>query len=161
MRKLPPGHTLVWEDGGCGRRAPYWQMPRARPGARRSPTPSWRPSCGRGSSASVEAQLVSDVPVGIFLSGGIDSSLRGGGRGRARAGAMKAFSIGFEDATFDETSYARMVAEQLDVEHVSETLHEREPARRAWTRRWTSSTSRWPIRRSCRPSCCRGWRPAT
>ena len=64
------------------------------------------------------------MPVGIFLSGGIDSSCVATAA-VAAGGRMKAFSIGFENATFDETRYARMVAERLDVEWISETLHER------------------------------------
>src|SRR5205823_3945633 len=72
----------------------------------------------------VKNQLVSDVPVGIFLSGGIDSSCIAS-LAAAAGGRMKAFSIGFENATFDESAYAKMMAERLDVELVSETLHER------------------------------------
>ena len=77
-----------------------------------------------GIERSVEAQLVSDVPVGIFLSGGIDSSLVAAAAVKRAGARMKAFSIGFEDGTFDETNYARMVAKQLGVEHVTETLSE-------------------------------------
>ena len=73
---------------------------------------------------AVSSQLVSDVPVGIFLSGGIDSSCVATAAAAA-GGRMKAFSIGFENATFDESKYARMMAERLDVEFISETLHER------------------------------------
>ena len=64
------------------------------------------------------------MPVGIFLSGGIDSSCVATAA-VAAGGRMKAFSIGFDNATFDESRYARMVAERLDVEWISETLHER------------------------------------
>src|SRR4029077_11606441 len=73
---------------------------------------------------AVSAQLVSDVPVGIFLSGGIDSSCVATAA-VAAGGRMKAFSVGFENASFDESAYARMMAERLDVEWISETLHER------------------------------------
>ena len=84
--------------------------------------------------------------------------MRGDAGGRARAGErMKAFSIGFEDATFDESRYARLVAEQP-----RRRARRRDAARGATCStssisRSTSSTSRWPIRRSCRPSCSRGW----
>ena len=73
--------------------------------------------------ASVKRRLVADVPVGCFLSGGIDSSTvtalaaRHGGNER-----IKAFSIGFEEASFDETAYARDVARHVNVDHRVETL---------------------------------------
>jgi asparagine synthase (glutamine-hydrolysing) len=57
---------------------------------------------------AVRSRLVSDVPLGIFLSGGIDSSAIAALA--ARAGALETFSIGFHERTFDETSYARSVA---------------------------------------------------
>jgi len=122
-KKLPPGHTLVWRDGRIEAPRAFWQMP----------PPEMDPKGDDGALAaelwgtlarSVESQLVADVPVGIFLSGGIDSSIvatLAAGRGKER---MKAFSIGFEDATFDETRYARLLAERLGVEHVVEQLHE-------------------------------------
>ena len=73
--------------------------------------------------AAVARRLVADVPVGCFLSGGIDSSIvtalamRHGGRER-----VKAFSIGFNEATFDETRYARLVAEHVGADHQVEIL---------------------------------------
>jgi asparagine synthase (glutamine-hydrolysing) len=123
VRKLPPGHTLVWEDGRLGEPQAYWRVgaPGPAPGRTDAELASslWD-ELGR----AVKAQLVSDVPVGIFLSGGIDSSCVAA-LAAAAGGRMKAFSIGFENATFDESKYARMMADRLDVEFVSETLHER------------------------------------
>jgi asparagine synthase (glutamine-hydrolysing) len=122
-KKLPPGHSLVWRDGRIETPRAFWQVP----------APEAPPAKDDDALASelwdrlggaVEAQLIADVPVGIFLSGGIDSSIvatLAAGRARDR---MKAFSIGFEDATFDETQYARLLAERLGVEHVVEQLHE-------------------------------------
>ena len=123
VKKLPPGHTLVWERGRLETPRPFWQVPVAGP----APAESGEQLARRlweGIERSVEAQLVSDVPVGIFLSGGIDSSLVAAAAVQRAGTRMKAFSIGFEDGTFDETSYARMVAKQLGVEHVTETLSE-------------------------------------
>jgi asparagine synthase (glutamine-hydrolysing) len=122
-RKLPPGHTLVWEDGKLGEPQPYWRLslPRRAP---REPMRAVADELWTGLGRTVSAQLVSDVPVGIFLSGGIDSSCVAT-LAAAAGGRMKAFSIGFEDATFDESKYARLVADRLDVEFVSESLHER------------------------------------
>jgi asparagine synthase (glutamine-hydrolysing) len=122
-RKLAPGHTVVWEDGALGEPQAYWRIP-APSGA---PLPDERTlaeNLWTTLGAAVRAQLVADVPVGIFLSGGIDSSCVAA-LAAAAGGRMKAFSIGFEDATFDELPYAAEVAGRLDVEHVTETLHER------------------------------------
>lgn len=62
--------------------------------------------------------LVSDVPLGVFLSGGVDSSAIAALAVRASASRVKTFHIGFEEAKFDESGYARNIAEQLGTEHV-------------------------------------------
>ena len=86
IRKLPPGHALVWQDGSSACAARLLAMPAPAP-TPISPTASWRRSCGRALDRAVASQLVADVPVGILLSGGIDSScVATAGRG-ARAGA--------------------------------------------------------------------------
>ena len=72
---------------------------------------------------AVKRRLVSDVPLGVFLSGGIDSSTvvalmaAAGGHG-----GIKSFAIGFSDASFDETSHARVVAERFGTEHREDRL---------------------------------------
>jgi len=123
VKKLPPGHTLVWERGHLEAPRSFWQLPAAGPAPAASEatlaTQLWT-----GIERAVEAQLVSDVPLGIFLSGGIDSSLVAAAAVRRAGARMKAFSIGFEDGTFDESGYARLVAAELGVEHVTETLRE-------------------------------------
>ena len=125
VRKLPPGHTVVWEDGRLD------EEPRPYSGVfqRSGPAPArtdaeLAASLWSDLGRAVKAQLVSDVPVGIFLSGGVDSSCVAT-LAAAAGGRMKAFSIGFDDVTFDESKYARLVADRLNVELVSETLHER------------------------------------
>jgi asparagine synthase (glutamine-hydrolysing) len=123
VRKLPPGHTIIWQDGNFGLPHAYWQVPA--PGRDpEKPDDQLAAELWSGVERAVADQLVSDVPVGIFLSGGIDSSCVATAA-VAAGGRMKAFSIGFDDATFDESRYARMMAERLDVEWISETLHER------------------------------------
>src|SRR5207249_2075804 len=71
---------------------------------------------------SVRQHLVSDVPLGVFLSGGIDSSAVAAFAARHFPGRLKTFSIGFEDPSFDETSHARGVARALDTDHHEEIL---------------------------------------
>jgi asparagine synthase (glutamine-hydrolysing) len=123
VRKLPPGHTLVWEDGRLGEPQAYWRLGAPGPAPARADD-ELASSLWDELARAVKAQLVSDVPVGIFLSGGIDSSCVAA-LAAAAGGRMKAFSIGFENATFDESKYARLMADRLDVEFISETLHER------------------------------------
>jgi asparagine synthase (glutamine-hydrolysing) len=64
---------------------------------------------------AVERQLVSDVPLGVFLSGGVDSSIIA--RCARTAGPLSTFSIGFDDPRYDESAYARAVARHLDTDH--------------------------------------------
>jgi asparagine synthase (glutamine-hydrolysing) len=123
VRKLAPGHTIIWQDGAFGLPHAYWQLPPPGP-APGKPDQALAAELWSDVERAVKAQLVADVPVGIFLSGGIDSSCVATAAAAA-GGRMKAFSIGFDDATFDESRYARMVAERINVEWISETLHER------------------------------------
>jgi asparagine synthase (glutamine-hydrolysing) len=123
VRKLPPGHSLIWQDGNFGLPHAYWEMPAPGP-APAKPDSELAAELWSDLGRAVSAQLVSDVPVGIFLSGGIDSSCVATAA-VAAGGRMKAFSVGFENASFDESAYARMMAERLDVEWICETLHER------------------------------------
>lgn len=123
VKKLAPGHTLVWRDGHLEAPRAFWQVP-APDAAPDKDDGALASELWEGLGRAVESQLIADVPVGIFLSGGIDSSIvatLAAGRAKDR---MKAFSIGFEDATFDETRYAKLMAERLGVEHVVEQLHE-------------------------------------
>ena len=124
VRQLGPGQILVWEDGRLGQPQRFWQVP----------APALAPPQDESSLAAalwtnlgqaVARQLIADVPVGIFLSGGLDSSTVATLASAHAPGRMKAFSIGFEAADFDESPYARLVANRLGVEHVVETLHER------------------------------------
>jgi asparagine synthase (glutamine-hydrolysing) len=122
-RKLPPGHTLIWSDGRLEEPRAFWKL--AHFGSSPADDDNALSSelwsrLGR----AVESQLVADVPVGIFLSGGIDSSCVATLAAERAGSRMKAFTIGFENATFDESRYAQMVAARLNVEHVSETLHQ-------------------------------------
>jgi len=123
VKKLPPGHTLIWERGELQAPRAFWQVPAGpAPESGAASEATLATALWAGIERAVEAQLVSDVPVGIFLSGGIDSSLVAAAAARRGGQRMKAFSIGFEDGSFDESSYARLVAAELGVEQVTETL---------------------------------------
>jgi asparagine synthase (glutamine-hydrolysing) len=72
--------------------------------------------------AATKKRLMSDVPLGVFLSGGIDSSSVVAAAAEAGAGRIKTFSIGFGERSFDETEYARLVASRFGTDHVEERL---------------------------------------
>ena len=117
IRKLLPGHTLTWHDGDCTIRK-YWDL-------------SVVPDRSKGERyfidgfmdrfrGSVHAHLMSEVPLGAFLSGGIDSSAVVAMMGGNGSGPVNTFSIGFGGNTggyLDERSYARMVAERYATNH--------------------------------------------
>ncbi len=111
---LPPGHWLQWQEGRT-RSGRYW-------------TPDYRRPVLEGSeealadeldarlNEAVRAHLVADVPIGVFLSGGIDSSLVAALAQRASPDPLQTFTIGFEGGG-DERAYARLVAEHLGTRH--------------------------------------------
>jgi asparagine synthase (glutamine-hydrolysing) len=75
---------------------------------------------------AVEKRLISDVPVGAFLSGGTDSSLVVAVASKLKQDRLKTFTIGFKESKFDETTYAREVATHLNTDHQTYILHESE-----------------------------------
>jgi asparagine synthase (glutamine-hydrolysing) len=113
VHKLEPGTVLVLE-GGTPRRQRYWSIdpqPAARPPAYHDAVVELRAKLER----AVVSRLVSDVPLGVFLSGGIDSSTVAALA--ARHGALETFAIGFEERSFDESAYARAVAAHIGSHH--------------------------------------------
>jgi len=113
VSKLEPGCSLTLEDGVV-KVTRYWSVD---PVPARKPEPYTQAAAALRThlDASVKAQLVSDVPLGIFLSGGIDSSTVAALA--ARHGALETFSIGFEEASFDESAHARAVARHIGSRH--------------------------------------------
>jgi len=125
VRKLPAGHSMVLDlDTMRVEQRRYWSY-RAEP-FDLLPTNAeeqWGEELIALLDAAVKRRLVADVPVGTFLSGGIDSSLVSALAMRhVGAERIKAFSIGFEEATFDETQFARIVAQHIGASHSVETL---------------------------------------
>jgi asparagine synthase (glutamine-hydrolysing) len=118
IRRLEAGRLLVVDlASGSSRVERYWDLP-----DETGPTPArsdaeWESDVAAAIERAVGRQLVSDVPLGAFLSGGVDSSLVVAAMGKAQT-----FSIGFEDPSYDETRWSRRVAEHLGVAHEIEII---------------------------------------
>src|ERR1044072_6275388 len=118
ISKLPAAHTLTLEDGHIEVQ-PYWRLSYKK----REPVPSVAEAADqlRGLlEDSVRLRLVSDVPLGVLLSGGIDSSVVKAMAVRASSETVKTFSISFAESSFDEAHYARAVAKFLGTDHHEE-----------------------------------------
>jgi asparagine synthase (glutamine-hydrolysing) len=116
IRKLPPASYLLYSPGWTEPEVHgYWEL-RMDPAADRS-VEDWVESVRAGLRSAVESHLVSDVPVGAFLSGGLDSSSVVATMAHASRAPVKTFSIGFEEAAFDELAYARLVAAKYGTDH--------------------------------------------
>ena len=115
ISKLPPGHTLIVKNGDV-RTKSYWDLDHRK----RSPAPSIDDAArelDRLLDESIRKRMVSDVPVGVFLSGGVDSSVVAAYATRHATGRLKSFCVGFDDDDYNESSPARLVAEHLGTEH--------------------------------------------
>jgi asparagine synthase (glutamine-hydrolysing) len=120
INKLPAAHTLTLERGKVETK-PYWCLSYAK----RAPVPSENEAAEKLRellAESVRLRLVSDVPLGVLLSGGVDSSTVAALAVRASSEAVKTFSISFAESSFDESSYARAVAKFLGTDHHEERL---------------------------------------
>jgi asparagine synthase (glutamine-hydrolysing) len=118
IRKLPAGHTMTVDEGG-GRIDRYWDLPA---GVESSSESSRSPAelCERFSALledAVKARLMSDVPLGAFLSGGLDSSAVVALMARHCSGALRTFSVGYDDPAASELRYARLAAQRFGAEH--------------------------------------------
>ncbi len=115
IHKLPPGHLLEFEDGQVHIRQ-YWDLPQYNTHAPKSEEECLEELEHRLLEAT-KIRLISDVPLGAFLSGGTDSSTVVAMMARASAGPVKTFSIGFKKDDFNEAHYARLVANKFGTEH--------------------------------------------
>ena len=114
VHKLPPGHYLRWRDGRVEVKQ-YWQI------ADRETFPGSEAEAVEALGAvlqdAVRSHMISDVPLGAFLSGGVDSSAVVGMMARASSQPVKTFSIGFDEPEFDELEHARTVASHFGTDH--------------------------------------------
>ncbi len=114
IRKLPPAHYLVYRDGKVALTR-YWRLsflPKIRLDEREAAD-----ELMRRLREAVKLRMVADVPLGAFLSGGLDSSAVVAMMSELGAPPVKTFSIGFHQPDYDETRWARMVAERFGTEH--------------------------------------------
>jgi asparagine synthase (glutamine-hydrolysing) len=120
--RIPAAHYLIaapdpdgsWRDLELVR---YWRLPEPRAVRRGRPTAELERELIAHLDEAVRLRLIADVPLGAFLSGGIDSASVVATMARVGGGRVKTFTIGFGDKRFDETRYARMVAERYGTEH--------------------------------------------
>ena len=117
--EVRPGHVATWEPAGEVRQQPWWVLqPRCFDGGKEKAGELLSDAL----ISSVEKRMVADVEVGAFLSGGVDSSLVCAIIRQDLKRSLKTFTIGFEDANFDERQYARLAAEALNTDHYEEVL---------------------------------------
>ena len=119
VKKLPPAHAMTIENGEV-RTWPYWHAPSETDSERSESewTEELRETLGR----AVASQMMSDVPFGAFLSGGLDSSTVVALMAKVSAQPIKTFSIAFAEGSYDESSYAREIAALFETEHHEEVI---------------------------------------
>ncbi|HUU92330.1 MAG TPA: asparagine synthase (glutamine-hydrolyzing) [Phycisphaerae bacterium] len=118
IRKLEPAHYLQFDAAANQVTGPtrYWDIPRGPPDAETSPA-AWRERLLATLSAAVRARLAADVPLGVLLSGGLDSSVVAALAAEHAGGRLRTFTVRFAESGWDESAYAREVADQLGTEH--------------------------------------------
>ncbi|NQT24445.1 asparagine synthase (glutamine-hydrolyzing) [candidate division KSB1 bacterium] len=118
IKKLPPGHFLLYENGKVDIQ-PYWQLePKEEDWTEAAASERLRELM----EDSVRLRLISDVPLGAFLSGGIDSTILVSQMAKLNDRPVKTFSIGFKESSYNELKYARAVAKKYETEHHEFTI---------------------------------------
>ena len=115
VAKVPAAHILMVSPGDKPQLQPYWKMRFAPQHA--VSEDEWRARVMGALETAVTTRLVSDVPVGIFVSGGIDSGTITALAARSSPGPLQTFCVGFEEPTYDERRFAQRVADHCGVEH--------------------------------------------
>ena len=114
VEKLPPGHRMTFREGGLKLES-YWDFPQEAGGSRREE--DYLEELRALLDEAVRVRLVADVPLGAFLSGGVDSSAVVGLMARNSERPVKTFSIGFNEDSYDELKYARVAASHFKTDH--------------------------------------------
>jgi len=114
IEKLPPGYWLEWQDGLMNKQA-YWQVPTASPLARS--LSEAKEELHALLEQSVREHMMSDVPLGVWLSGGVDSSTILHYAAQASSSRLRTFSISFNGHSFDESPYIRQVVDHYGTDH--------------------------------------------
>jgi len=114
VKKLPPAHLLIWEDGRS-RIERYWRLDYSRKVD--GPLPELEEELRRRVGAAVRRRMIADVPLGALLSGGVDSGIVVAEMSAASAQPVKTFSIGFEQEEYNELPLARLTAERFGTDH--------------------------------------------
>ncbi len=115
IRKLPPGHSLSLRRGQAAQVSRYWSL--CFEPDEEVPGEQWRERFWDTFDDAVRLRLVSDVPLGAYLSGGLDSSLMVAAMSGHASAPVDAFSVGFRSAAFDETPHAVEVARRFGCRH--------------------------------------------
>ena len=125
IHKLPPGSWFLWKDGQF-RIQRYWNLENQiqDESLQFSSIDEAAEKLHAELNRAVEAQLVSDVPVGAFLSGGIDSSTIVEKMGSKYSQRIKTFSVGFQEKSYSELDYARLTANHLKTDHFEKVFNE-------------------------------------
>jgi asparagine synthase (glutamine-hydrolysing) len=119
VKKLPPAHAMSVEGGEVATWA-FWRAPDAVEEGRSEE--SWANELRETLTSAVRSQMMSDVPLGAFLSGGIDSSTVVALMAEASSRPVKTFNIAFREGSYDESSYAREISNLFGTEHREEIL---------------------------------------
>ncbi|MCU1274391.1 MAG: asparagine synthase (glutamine-hydrolyzing), partial [Bryobacterales bacterium] len=120
IRKLMPGHYLTLSESGLAIRR-YWDVPEAEERDSRHEE-SWVRECRERLETSVQLRLMSDVPLGMFLSGGVDSSAIAALMMRMVREPVKTFAVGYRETAFSELAYARQAAAAIGTDHREVTI---------------------------------------
>jgi asparagine synthase (glutamine-hydrolysing) len=119
IQKLPPAHAMSVESGKV-RTWAYWRAPDSVVEGQSDDT--WAKELRETLASAVRSQMMSEVPLGAFLSGGIDSSTVVALMAEASSRPVKTFNIAFRDESYDESPYAREISRIFSTEHREETI---------------------------------------